>query len=98
VAAQPDTAQRADLKRVFLKNLDLLQPPTVAEEEYLNMVIVHYVTGWQMAKVKSVLTPDALAADARAFFSLPLPRAVWEKTKDFRDKRFVRFVERAMKA
>jgi hypothetical protein len=38
-----------------------------------------------------------LALDAGEFFSLPLPRAVWEKTKKFRNPRFVRFVERAMK-
>jgi hypothetical protein len=38
-----------------------------------------------------------LADDVREFFSLPLPRAVWEKTKKNRNRRFVRFVERALK-
>jgi hypothetical protein len=89
--------QRKDLGRIFLADLDLTQPASVAEEEFLNLAIVHFETGWQMAKKGTVLTPETLAADMRGFFSLPLPRTVWEKTKTTRNPRFVRFVERALR-
>ena len=60
------------------------------------MVLVHFETGWQMAKEGTVLTREVLARDLRGFFSLPLPHAVWEKTKGTRNPRFVRFVEQAL--
>jgi hypothetical protein len=88
--------QREDLKRIFLTRVDA-RPVSVAEEEFLNIVFVHFETGWQMARAGTVLTCSVLARDIRAFFSLPLPRLVWEKTKSARNPRFVRFVERAMK-
>jgi hypothetical protein len=34
-----------------------------------------------------------LRQDVRSFFSLPLPKAVWEKTKIFQNQDFVKFVE-----
>lgn len=49
-----------------------------------------------MARAGTVLTPEILAADIHGFFSLPLPRLVWEQTKPFRNPNFVRFVETAM--
>jgi hypothetical protein len=58
-------------------------------------VIVHFQTGWWLAKSGGITTLGELKADARSFFALPLPRAVWEKTKGIRNRRFVRFVERA---
>ena len=34
--------------------------------------------------------------DIERFFSLPIPRAVWEKVKDFQEEPFVRFVEKSI--
>jgi hypothetical protein len=50
-----------------------------------------------IAKAGGITTLTELADDVRGFFSLPLPRAVWEKTKANRNRQFVRFVERALK-
>jgi hypothetical protein len=36
---------------------------------------------------------DAFKDDVRSFFKLPIPRFVWEHTKQGRDPLFVRFVE-----
>jgi hypothetical protein len=36
------------------------------------------------------------AADARAFFTLPLPHLVWERSKQPRNPRFVQFIEDAL--
>jgi hypothetical protein len=89
--------QRKDLQRVFQADANvLLTPATVAETEFLNLVIVHFQTGWWIAKAGGITTLKELKADARSFFNLPLPCAVWEKTKAFRNQRFVSFVEGAL--
>jgi len=36
-----------------------------------------------------------LKKDVREFFSLPIPRAVWNEMKSYQDSDFVRFVEEA---
>jgi hypothetical protein len=91
--------QRKDLGRVLQANVDVrLTPPTVAETEFLNLVFVHFQTGWWIARAGGMTTLKEMKADVRGFFSLPLPHAVWEKTKKMRNQRFVNFVERAMKS
>jgi len=85
---------RPGLERVFAPHADLVgKPVTVAEERFLNEVIVHFQMGWQLATAGSLLTLDAMKADVRAFFALPLPHAVWEATRAGRDAKFIRFIE-----
>jgi hypothetical protein len=89
--------QRVELERIFqddAKGLDA--PVTVAEEEFLNLVMAHFQTSWRIAKAGGIITLGELADDVRGFFSLPLPRAVWEKTKGYRNRMFVQFVEHAL--
>jgi len=93
-----DALERPDLKRVFLAKVEKIEPVTVEEEEFLNLVIVHFETGWQMANTSTILTREILARDIRGFFSKPLPHSVWEKTRDSRNPQFVKFVERALEA
>ena len=59
-------------------------------------IVQHFETGWRVEKIMKRGELKFLARDAANFFRLPLPRAVWEKTKVFRNPKFVRFVERAM--
>jgi hypothetical protein len=83
--------------RIFQTTDDLFASAlTVAEEEFINLAIVHFLTGWRIAKNGGLTSLKELGADVRGFFSLPLPRAVWEKTKAFRNQRFVRFVDGAL--
>ena len=90
-----EVQRRTDLKRILALEVDLIAAPlTVAEEEFLNMVIVHFNTGWLLARQGAVLNLKMLAADARDFFRLPLPKEVWNQTKRARDPAFVRFIER----
>jgi hypothetical protein len=91
-----DASQRKELRRVFLSDVDLSKPPTIEEDEFLNLVFVHYETGWQMARPDGPLTPKMLAADIRGFFRRPLVRKVWESSKQFRNPKFVEFVTRAL--
>ncbi len=89
--------QKPELERIFKEDSNpVAEPPTVAEEEFLNLVFLHYQTTWRIAKIGGIITEKELAADVRGFFSLPLPHAVWEKTKSRRNQQFVRFVGRAL--
>lgn len=38
--------------------------------------------------------PEGLGLDIRTFFSLPVPRAVWDSKRHFQDAEFVAFVEK----
>ena len=89
---------RPELARIMATEVDLLtRPVTTAEERYLNLVFVHFHTGWQLAAAGVIHSLEVMAADVRGFFSLPLPHAVWEQTKANRDPEFVRFVSDALK-
>ena len=89
--------QQPQLERVFQTNADIaVKPLKVAEEEFLNLAIVQYQITWCIAKAGGIVTIKELAADVRGFFSLPLPRVVWNKTKKFRNQQFVRFVDGAL--
>lgn len=90
--------RRPELGRVVQPVVDLVAAPlSVAEREFVNVAMVHFHTSWLLSRGGSLLTPDVLTSDARWFFDLPVPRAVWEETKHLRDARFVRFVEGALR-
>ena len=74
------------------------QPMSVAEAEFLDSAILHFETGWRIERLLNRGELKLLARDAGDFFSLPLPHAVWENTKRFRNRKFVRFIETALKA
>lgn len=93
-----DAHRRPELARMFTLEVDLVAAPiSVMEEEFLNLVIVHFSTGWLMAQQDGLVDKALLKADARAFFSLPIPRVVWERTTHFRDPKFVEFIATALR-
>lgn len=88
--------RRPELARVFQSEADLVANPiSMIEQEFLNIVIVHFHTGWLFAKDTAFLDNEDISTDARVFFSLPLPRAVWNNTREARDPKFVTFMEKA---
>ena len=92
-----ETHRRLDLTRIFQAEVDLVAAPmTVAEQEFLNLAIEHFTTGWLVAKDTPFLSRKMLAADAATFFASPLPRTAWKQTKHARDPEFVRFIEDAL--
>lgn len=92
-------SRKTELERIFRPDADTdTKPPTVIEEEFLNLVFIHFQTGWTVARSGALITLAEMKADVRGFFTLPLPKAVWEKTKQFRNPKFVWFVERALVA
>lgn len=86
-----------DLERIFKIEADATTyPPTVAETEFLNLVFVHCQTGWAIARTGGITSLDDMKSDLRDFLSLPVPKAVWERTRGARHKLFVRFVDEAI--
>ena len=59
-------------------------------------ILQQFETGWRVEKILNRGELKFLARDAAEFFSLPLPRAVWNKEKRYRNPKFVRFVRRAL--
>lgn len=92
-------AEKPDLQRILNPNTDaLIKPATVSEELALNEIFTHFLTGWRVASAGGITSLRELSADVADFFSLPLPRAIWEKTKSSRNRRFVVFVDKALTA
>ena len=90
--------KREDLQRVIQESVDLIaRPITPAEEEFMNLVLIHFYTGWQMAQLNAGVSLRLLEKDVKSFFSRPIPKAVWEKTRRERDQHFVRFVEKCLR-
>lgn len=92
-----EMCRRPDLARLLSHAPNLEQSPvTGAEERFVNLLIVHLSTVWELVREGKVVRQEAVERDVRAFFSLPLPRTVWDRTKAVRDQGFVRFVERCL--
>jgi len=85
---------RPDLKRVLDPATDLHATVISDEEEmFVNFLILHLANAYRAMKAGVFLLPDELHQDVTAFFSLPIPKAVWERTRRFRNKDFSEFVE-----
>ena len=85
---------RPELARVLAKAVNLKSAPvTDAEELFVNFLILHLNTAYHAMRVGMFVKPEGLQRDIQMFFSLPIPKAVWETIKQFQDEDFVRFVE-----
>ena len=89
---------RPELARILETDPDLIRTPVTNEEAlFVTFLLLHLNATWQ-AMEEGVFRPrQAVARDIRWFFSRPIPRSVWEKSKAFQDADFVRFVEDSRK-
>ncbi len=90
--------RRPGLAHVLKPARDLAgQPVTNEEWQFLELVFVHFHTGWLLAREGSLTPMPVLAADAGEFFQLPAPAHVWEKVKTAKEPDFVRFIDDAVR-
>ena len=98
------TEGHREIWKEFLKYPELdrvLQPAadpvkkliTVREEVFVNMVIQQTNAVFYAMRDKLTISPDGFRRDVVEFFSLPIPRTVWERLKVFQNDRFVAFLE-----
>ena len=87
-AAQPE------LFRVLDPNADLNVTPITREEElFTRDLILHLSSAHQAMRDGWLMKWEGLPRDVRWFFSLPIPKAVWERLKPLQNREFVRFVD-----
>ena len=90
--------RRPGLAQVLAPERDLATQPVTNEEWlFLELVFVHFHTGWLLAREGSLTPMSVLAMDAGEFFQLPAPARVWEKVKTAKEPEFVRFIDDAVK-
>lgn len=85
------------LFRVLKGDLDLKSQP-ITDEEWLfvKLNIFNLDTIYRSMRSGMFVHLEGLQKDVREFYSLPIPRAVWERLKPFQDEAFVKFVEDAL--
>jgi hypothetical protein len=89
-----DFYHQPDLARVLEETVDLKrQPLKRTEEEFVNLVVQHLNGVYQAMKNGLLIKPEGLRREIWAFFSLPIPKAVWEKIKVVQNDDFTAFVE-----
>ena len=89
-----DFYHQPDLARVLEETIDLKrQPLKRTEEEFVNLVVQHLNGVYQAMKNGLLIKPEGLRREIWAFFSLPIPNAVWEKIKVVQNDDFAAFVE-----
>lgn len=90
---------REELGRVLAWSVNLEREPATPEEElFVHTLILHLRTAFKARDLGMQFDDDAVEADIRQFFSRPIPNAVWEQTKAFQDRRFIEFVDSALKS
>ena len=68
-------------------------PVTAQEETFVIFLILHLSNTYYAMRAGFFQKLRGLRKDIERFFSLPIPRTVWEKAKDLQEESFVRFVE-----
>ena len=87
--------QRPELKRLLDPSADVSKTPITLEERIqVNLIILHLNSAFEAIKSGLVVKPEGLRKDVGWFFSLPIPRYVWEKMKALQNDDFAAFVER----
>ncbi len=83
--------------RILKSEVDLKRQP-ITDEEWLlvKFIIFNLDTIFRSMRSGVFVHLEGLQKDVREFYSLPIPKAVWEKIKAYQDAKFVKFVEDAM--
>jgi hypothetical protein len=98
------TANHREIWKEFLNNQKLARvrdaaadtakhPVTDAERVFVNLVIQHINSVYYTMSDQLVVKYEGLRRDIAQFFSLPIPKSVWEKMKVFQNDALVRFIE-----
>ena len=98
------TASHREIWKEFLNNEKLArvrdasadtakQPITDAEQVFVNLVIQHVNSVYYAMNNQLVVKVEGLRRDIAQFFSMPIPREIWEQIKVLQNDDFVAFVE-----
>ena len=83
-----------DLVRVLVPIVALSKEPITNEEEiFVNLVIQHLSVVYHTMRDELIIKPEGLRRDVASFFSLPIPKTIWDKLKVAQNDDFVLFVD-----
>ena len=86
--------ERPELARILNKDVDLIKQPVSNDEAlFVKTLLLHLDVVRRTMKAGIFVKIQGLQKDVRDFFTLPIPKTVWEKIKPFQDGDFVAFVE-----
>lgn len=86
------------LRRVLDPRADVDKEPVTPEEEtFVNMVIHHISTAYYAMHDELLMKLEGSRRDIGQFFSLPIPKAVWTKTKLLQNQAFAAFIDSSLK-
>lgn len=87
-----------ELKRILDPNANLMElPVTSAEETFMGMWISQTSSTYEALKDDLLTKLEGFRRDVGQSFSLPIPNAVWQKTKLLQNLDFAAFVDSALK-
>jgi len=87
-----------ELARVIDPSADVAkQPVTSAEDFFVHLIISNTNSVYETLKDELVTKQEGLRQDVRLFFSLPIPKAVWNNTKLLQNQDFAAFIESSLK-
>jgi hypothetical protein len=87
-----------ELARVIDPNADVAkQPVTPQEELFVGQVISHINSVFYATNDDLVIEWEGLRRDVAQFLSLPIPKAVWIKTKLLQNQNFAAFIDSSLK-
>lgn len=71
------------------------EPIAVSEDEemFVHLLILHLSASYLARKLGMYFQEDGLRLDVKEFFSLPIPKRVWQKSCRYQDRDFVEFVD-----
>jgi hypothetical protein len=84
-----------ELARILDPKADLTSKEISPEEQmFVVFIILHLNTTYFATRAGLFQKQDSLGKDIERFFSLPIPRAIWEEVKILQEPPFAKFVER----
>ena len=88
-----------ELARVLDPSPDLGKAPITARERlFVLLIILHLNAAFRAFESGLLKKPEELQRDIYTLFSLPIPKIVWQRMKEFQDTDFVCFVESSRRA
>ena len=86
------------LARVIDSKADVAKQPITPEEEFfVGLIISHINSVFYATNDALVVEWEGLRRDVGAFFLLPLPNAVWQRSKLLQNQDFAAFIESSLK-
>jgi hypothetical protein len=86
--------EKPQLARILNDEVDLAKSPASIEEELIvHLAILHLSASFKARRFGMEFNDDRVAEDIRQFFILPIPRSVWQRSKQFQSSDFVAFVD-----